>query len=279
MMAPRCRQGVSLLSHCWRCKYRSCSVTRCSGSSRGGLQGATLEEIAHVRWVPPWVRRPFHQYGRDRSDWCNSRQASGVCHPAFVCEERCGQLVSLRTGSAGFRKKSVSWECNICGETLPRNSWAISRLTFCECRSFGRKTDIMEYVRSGSAIEPFWRGPELPVARGSLSEGSDQHGAGFDVTPLLRGDERKGAVKRSDTVSSWTGGAKNVKSLGNVSFLRRSRRLPVRMCASLGRFTVFRNDVRILRRSTITGGSYRKSEIMRDFSLAISTGLIRRNTW
>jgi isoleucyl-tRNA synthetase len=264
--------------HCWRCKnpviFRS---TRQWFVSVAAFKEATLEEIAHVRWVPAWGEERITNMVRDRSDWCISRQRIwGVPIPAFVCEE-CGELVV-----SPDRVRRVQEKVRLMGSNI---WWENSPEELAGAESSGRKrTSWMYGSTPASAIGLFWRhAPSSSGLRISISREVISTGAGFRRRSSLpwRRKERRRTNPFSLTVSLWTGrGEKCPNPWATSSFLRRSSTLTVRMCCASG--SLLRIIVMMyvfLRRSSTTWWSLtEESEILRDSSLAISTGSIRRNT-
>jgi len=239
--------------HCWRCKnpviFRS---TKQWFVSVAAFKEATLEEIAHVRWVPAWGEERITNMVRDRSDWCISRQRIwGVPIPAFVCEE-CGQLVVSPDRVRRVQEKVRLMGSNIWWENSPEELVGdLAVCPSCESRKLRKETDIMDvWFDSGVSHRAVLETrPELQWPADLYLEGSDQHRGWFQTSLLTSVATRGKAPYKSVLTHGFIvdgEGRKMSKSLGNVIF-------PQEVIDAYGAdvlrlwvaSTDYRNDVRI----------------------------------
>ncbi|MGH7893650.1 MAG: isoleucine--tRNA ligase [Candidatus Binatia bacterium] len=178
--------------HCWRCKNPI--VFRATeqwfiGMERGHLRQRALDEIARVRWIPPWGRDRIHGMISTRPDWCISRQRDwGVPIIAVYCEtcgkEHASQALCEHVADIFEREGADAWFRRPVAELVPPGL----RCKACGGTTFRRETDILDvWFDSGASWAAVVdKRPELGGHADMYLEGSDQHRGWFHSALLTR---------------------------------------------------------------------------------------------
>jgi isoleucyl-tRNA synthetase len=176
--------------HCWRCKnpviFRATSQWFIAMDA-GGLRTRALEEIRHVRWIPPWGEERIANMVSARPDWCISRQRKwGVPIPAFECHG-CGRIlaseeITLHVADIFSREGSNAWYVRSSEQLLPPGT----KCPQCGSRKLEKENNILDvWFESGASHSVLGKRPDLPWPSDIYIEGTDQYRGWFNSSLLV----------------------------------------------------------------------------------------------
>ena len=211
--------------HCWRCHepllFRA-TKQWFLGVDRKDLRANTLEEIKHVKWVPPIGEKRIYSMIELRPDWCLSRQRYwGVPIPVLYCASCDSEIIDAgimeRIEELFGEKGSNVWFLEDASHFVPEGF----ACTKCKSKKFRKETDILDvWFESGTSHQGVLmahKGLKFPADL--YLEGSDQHRGWFQTSLLIA----MGVEKRTPFENVLTHGfvvdgegRKMSKSAGNV---------------------------------------------------------------
>ena len=220
--------------HCWRCHrpviFRATEqwfismetpMVRGDGSVTTFRERA-LQEIARVKWDPPWGLERITNMVSSRPDWCISRQRIwGVPIAVFLCLKCRKPLndpgVNRRVVELFAAEGADAWYVREVGEILPEGT----RCPSCGAADdFQKEMDILDVWFESGASQAAVLGVEedLPWPADLYIEGADQHRGWFQSSLLCAVGTRDAAPYRMAATCGWTldeQGRAMSKSLGN----------------------------------------------------------------